>query len=114
MTADMDQLERASTMGKFAVYGASALLVLSSAVGISYAQDTATPAPSATEVAAPAQAAPIARTWLGVSVSEDGTGVPVQRVSPGSPAETAKLQTNDVILSVNGTAVDTAAELRAI
>ncbi|MBI1257535.1 MAG: PDZ domain-containing protein [Chloroflexi bacterium] len=99
-------------MRKFAVYGASALLVLSSAVGISFAQDTATPAPSATDVAAPAQRP--ARIWLGVSVSDDGTGVTIQRVSPGSPAEAAQLQANDVILSVNGTTVDTADELRAI
>ena len=103
-------------MRKVAVYGASALLVLSSVVGISYAQDTATPAPSATEVAAPALA-PIqmsARTWLGITVSDEGTGVTVKRVSPGSPAETAQLQADDVILSVNGTTVDTAEELRAI
>ena len=99
-------------MRKFAAYGASALLVLSSAVGISYAQDSAPPAPSATEVAAPALMP--ARIWLGVSVSDDGTGVTVRRVSSGSPAEAAQLRANDVILSVNGTSVDTAEELRAI
>ncbi len=108
-------------MRKVAVYGASALLVVSSIVGISYAQDSSTPAPSATEAAASAQPpltpltqASAARTFLGVSVSDAGTGVTVQRVSPGSPAEAAKLQVGDVILSANGTTVETASDLQKI
>jgi len=108
-------------MRKVAVYGASALLVVSSIVGISYAQDTSTPAPSATEAAAaalppitPLTQPSATRTFLGVSVSDAGTGVTVQRVSPGSPAEAAKLQVGDVILSANGTTVETASDLQKI
>jgi PDZ domain-containing secreted protein len=94
-------------MRKYVAYGAAALLVLSGGASALYAQD-------ATETATPTQQVVIQTTWLGVSVKDDGTGVTITRVAPGSPAETAQLQVGDVITSVNGAAVDTAGELRAI
>src|SRR5215475_13508573 len=99
-------------MRKLKVYGAAALLAVSAiAGGVTYAQETtATPAAPATATAPTAAQ----RTFLGVSVTDDGTGVTIARVLAGSPAETAKLQVGDVILSVNGTTVDTAADLRKI
>ncbi len=101
-------------MHKLKAYGAAALLAAYViAGGVSYAQDsTATPAPASTQAAsAPAQAQ---RTWLGVAVSDDGTGVTITRVVANSPAATAQLQVGDVITAVNGTAVDTAADLQKI
>lgn len=57
--------------------------------------------------------------WLGVSGqpgivfrgSLGSYGVLITRVIPGSPAEAAKLQPNDLILSVNGTRLETPEEL---
>ncbi len=98
-------------MRKFATYGAAALLVISSAVGISYAQDS-TPVPSATDTAAPPLQ--MQRTWLGVSVSDTDTGVSIVRVSRNSPAETAQLQVDDLITAVNGSAITSASDLQAV
>ncbi len=100
-------------MPKYAMYRAAPLLVISSAVSISYTQDTTTtPEPSAAEMAAPAMATQ--RTWLGVSVSEADGGVTIARISPNSPAETAELADGDVILAVNGTSITSASDLQAI
>ena len=96
-------------MRKYVAYGAAALLVLSGGASALYAQDataTVTP-PVAAQVA-------VQTTWLGVSVKDDGTSVTIERIAPGSPAETAKLQVGDVITAVNGKAVATSAELQAI
>lgn len=100
-----------TNMRKFATYGAAALLVISSAVGISYAQDS-TPEPSTTDTAAPP--APMQRTWLGVSVSDTDNGVTIVRISQNSPAETAQLQVDDVITAVNGEAIASASDLQAV
>ena len=94
-------------MRKYVAYGAAALLVLSGGASALYAQD-------ATETPTPTQQVVVQTTWLGVTVKDDGTGVTIERIAPGSPAETAQLQVGDVITSVNGTAVDTAADLKAI
>lgn len=93
-------------MRKIASYGAAVLLTVSAmAVGVSYAQDTTSP---------PADTASVAseRPWLGVSVSETEDGVIITRVAPGSPAETAQLQVDDVIVAVNDTAIESADDLR--
>ncbi len=98
-------------MRKFATYGAAALLVISSALGISYAQDS-TQEPTTTDTTAPPTQ--IQRTWLGVSVSDIDNGVTIVRVSPNSPAETAQLQVDDVITVVNGSAITSADDLQAV
>ncbi len=60
---------------------------------------------------------PAERAWLGVSIDEvpealaaqlntDGRGVLISNVVTGSPADKAGFQAHDVILSVNGEAVD--------
>ncbi len=98
-------------MRKYATYGAAALLVIASAVGVSYAQDS-TPEPTTTDTAAPPMQ--MQRTWLGISVSDGDSGVTIVRVSPNSPAETAQLQVDDVITAVNGSAITSASDLRAV
>jgi S1-C subfamily serine protease len=47
-----------------------------------------------------------ARPWLGISAEAAHGRVFVTRVSPGGPAEQAGIQTNDLILKVNGKAVE--------
>jgi S1-C subfamily serine protease len=49
--------------------------------------------------------------WLGVRIAEVESQVIVQRVQNGSPADDANLEIGDVIVSFNGEAVDSAAEL---
>lgn len=48
------------------------------------------------------------RAMLGVSISndEDNTGVRLNSVSPGGPADEAGLQSNDVLLAINGVRLD--------
>lgn len=93
-------------MRKIAAYGAAALLALSAgATGVIFAQDTTTD----TAIASVASA----KAWLGVSVSETDAGVVITAIVPGSPAETAGLQVEDVISSVNDTAVSSVDELRS-
>ncbi len=65
----------------------------------------------------------VRRAWLGVNVQDADadlikaykakgtTGVIVTRVSPGSPAETAKFEVGDLILSLNGGAVSGVREM---
>src|SRR5579871_3671510 len=105
-------------MHKLKAYGAAALIAASAiAGGVSYAQDAAstpTPSDTTTNAAAPAQAQAQQQTWLGVTVNDAGTGVTITQVIPNSPAATAQLQVNDVITAVNGTTVDTAADLQKI
>jgi S1-C subfamily serine protease len=67
---------------------------LAVAAGAIFAQDTATATP-----------------WLGVRIVEVDSQVVVQRVQNGSPADSAELQIGDVIVSFNGEAIDSAAEL---
>lgn len=97
-------------MRRWAAYGTAALLAISAAGGVIYAQDTA-PAPAGTEAVAPPMSA--ARTWLGVRVSESENGVTVTEVVAGSPAETAQLAVNDVITAVGNTSIASADDLRA-
>lgn len=64
----------------------------------------------------------IEKTYIGVSVSDVPTSVQaygisgalVQSVTEGSPAETAGLQTGDVIQSVNGTSISGSSDLVSI
>ncbi len=51
------------------------------------------------------------KTWLGVALVEENDQVIIARVQSGSPADTADLQVGDVIVSFNGTAVTSAAQL---
>ena len=51
--------------------------------------------------------------WLGVRVSETDEGVVISRVKSGSPAEAAGLLADDVIVSVDGEAIDSADALSA-
>ncbi len=51
------------------------------------------------------------KTWLGVALVEENDQVIIARVQSGSPADTANLQVGDVIVSFNGTAVTSAAQL---
>ena len=47
-----------------------------------------------------------ARPWLGISAEAAHSRVFVTRVTPGGPAEDAGIQTDDLILKVNGKAVE--------
>ncbi len=49
--------------------------------------------------------------WLGVAVVEEDDQVVIARVQPGSPANAADLLIGDVIVSLNGEAVDSASTL---
>jgi S1-C subfamily serine protease len=73
-----------------------ALTALAVTAGVIAAQDTETTS---------------TKTWLGVALVEENEQVIVTRVQSGSPADTADLQVGDVIVSFNGTAVTTAAQL---
>ena len=53
---------------------------------------------------------PSRRPWLGVTSSEQGGRVQVVRVSKDSPAQTAGLESGDVVLAVDGTKVTTLEE----
>jgi S1-C subfamily serine protease len=93
---------------KLAAYSAAGLFALSAmAGGITYAQDATAEAPG-TEAVAPEV---VQRTWLGVAVDESLT---ITRIAAGSPAESAQLQVGDVILTVNGTEITSADDLRAV
>jgi S1-C subfamily serine protease len=73
-----------------------ALTALAVTAGVIAAQDTDTTA---------------TKTWLGVALVEENEQVIITHVQSGSPADTADLQVGDVIVSFNGTAVTTAAQL---
>jgi hypothetical protein len=55
----------------------------------------------------------VPKGWLGLSVTLSGIGPRIASVEAGGPAATAGLQVNDVIRSVNGQVVRTAADLRS-
>lgn len=99
-------------MRKFAVYGASALLVVSAVAGAAYAQE-ATETPTVPETTVLPQMTQ-QRTWLGIRVEETDNGVAITQVSANSPAETAQLEVGDIILEVNGTAVESVSDLQAV
>jgi PDZ domain-containing protein len=62
-------------------------------------------------VDATSAASVVAFKTLGYPVAEHDLGVLVIQVQPGSPAATAGVQCNDLIIAVNGTKVQTAGEL---
>jgi len=65
-------------------------------------------------VAALARGGDVSHGYLGVLVCatpRGNTGVPIERVVPGGPADQAGVRTADVILRVAGTAVNSAAQL---
>ncbi|MCC6616064.1 MAG: PDZ domain-containing protein [Anaerolineae bacterium] len=86
-------------MRKFGLFSLVALLVLALTAGAVFAQDDTTT--QATEASA----------WLGISIRDTDGQVVVGRVQADSPAEAADIQAGDVIVSFNGEAVSTAAEL---
>ncbi|HLA43063.1 MAG TPA: PDZ domain-containing protein [Aggregatilineales bacterium] len=51
------------------------------------------------------------RAWIGVSIADSDNGVEVRDVVNNSPAEAAGIERGDVILSVDGSAVETAQAL---
>jgi S1-C subfamily serine protease len=83
------------TMRKSIVVSLAVVMaLLATAVGIILAQDNTGTA------------------WLGVRLAEDSeTGVTIENVTTGSPAETGGLLVGDMIVSVDGEAVETAQEL---
>jgi len=89
-------------MRKFGFISLAALLVVALAAGAVFAQDSTDT--QATEATA----------WLGISIRDNDDQVVVARVTSGSPADTADVQVGDVIVSFNGEAVSTAAELSAL
>lgn len=82
----------------------SAVSALSLTALAASAQD-ATPAPPAASADA---VAPVSRPILGVRLLDSEAGVTVAAVVAGSPAETAGIAVDDVIVAVNGVAVDSA------
>lgn len=86
-------------MRKFILIGVVAAIALSMAAGAILAQgDSTTSQPST--------------AWLGVAVVENNGQVVIARVQSGSPADAADLLIGDVITSLNGTAIDSAATLQ--
>jgi|GEM_PF-195679 len=70
---------------------------------------------------------PIVRPWVGIAmmdlnpdlakqmgIAPNSTGVVVDRVNPGSPAEQAGLQSGDLIRRVNGSAIDKADQFQSL
>lgn len=51
-----------------------------------------------------------AQAYLGVTLEQADNGVVIREVAPGSPAADAGLKANDVLVSINGTAVTTREE----
>lgn len=85
-------------MRKYVLSGALILIALMATVTSIFAQeDTAD------------QVTPSA--WLGIALTEQDSQVVIARVQPGSPANAADLLIGDVIVSFNGEAVATAADL---
>lgn len=92
----------------------SALLVLAAVAGASYAQDATPEATTTPQAAAPQTPLRMGRPLLGIAVTDTTSGVTIQRVAVGSPAETAKLQVGDVILSANDTKIATVGDLQKV
>jgi predicted metalloprotease with PDZ domain len=92
----------------------SALMIMAVVVGASYAQEATPDATATAEAAAPLAPLAPARPWLGITLAETANGVTVQGVAAGSPAETAKLQTGDLIVSANGTPVAGVSDLQNV
>lgn len=84
-------------MRKFIVIGVMIFAALTAAVNIMFAQDSSD---TTTETA-----------WLGVALTENADQVIIARVQPDSPADTAGLLADDVIVSFNGEAISTAQDL---
>jgi len=84
-------------MRKFIVIGVMIFAALTAAVNIMFAQDSSD---TTSETA-----------WLGVALAENADQVIIARVQPDSPADTAGLLADDVIVSFNGEAVSTAQDL---
>ncbi|KJB93611.1 S1C family serine protease [Skermanella aerolata] len=51
------------------------------------------------------------RPWLGLTTNEEGDRLVIRKVTPGSPAETAGLRSNDAIVGVGGQPVSRLADL---
>jgi S1-C subfamily serine protease len=66
---------------------------------------TLTARPENTE---PSRVQPTQGAFLGVSLEDTDNGVTVREVVPGSPADDAGLQADDVITSINGQTIDSA------
>jgi serine protease Do len=67
--------------------------------------------PILTELKSSGRVKSTAKPWLGVTTEERARGLVVSRVTKEGPAEAAGLEAGDVIVSVNGKAVKTQAEL---
>ena len=52
----------------------------------------------------------VRRPYVGVSFTEDGNGLAVVRIQPGSPAERSGIQLGDVVIEINGTPIRKARE----
>src|SRR4051812_46526873 len=109
-------------MRKWTVVGMTTLMIAASA-GAGYAQDTTPTAPAASATAeATAEATTEAtetavqptatKAWLGVAMTDTPDGVTVEQVMRGSSASAAGLQAGDIILSVNGSDIETGAALK--
>lgn len=94
-------------------------------------QEPAKPVPAPAEHAAPAEVVPMPeaaaeRPYIGVILDplpelltqhlklEDGTGVMISELVPGGPAEQAGLKVNDLLLEIEGKAVGSRDEVRAL
>lgn len=88
-----------------------ALTVLSSSVTVSGLIAAQEATPEVTEATPSAQTDTSTRPYLGLRLAAVEDSAVIHRVLPGSPADEAGLQEGDVITSVNGTAVVSAAEV---
>lgn len=84
-------------MRKFIVIGVMLFAALTAAVNVIFAQDSSQTAATT--------------AWLGVALAEKDGQVVIVRVQPNSPAGTAGLRANDVIVSFNGEAIGSASDL---
>jgi predicted metalloprotease with PDZ domain len=100
-------------MRKWIVAG-SALMMMAAIVGASYAQEATPDATATAEAAAPLAPLAPTRPWMGISLTDTTDGVTVQAVAAGSPAETARLQGGDVIVSANSTAITNVSDLQNV
>jgi serine protease Do len=83
-------------MRKFIVIGVMIFAALTAAVNVIFAQDSSDTTTTA---------------WLGVALAESDNQVVIARVQPDSPADTAGLLADDVIVSFNGEAISSASDL---
>lgn len=83
-------------MRKFIVIGIMIFAAMTAAVNVIFAQDSTTTSTSA---------------WLGIALVENDGQVVIANIQPDSPADTAGLLADDVIVSFNGEAVSSAKDL---